>query len=211
MNRSIELRFCTSARNVPGINLRLPPAPSDHLQHPPDHLLHVATLDLHLDNFILPNVKRVLRLIPGTFLVDTQNLSLIVQFIKKLQNSCPCACCRQLWIHLPLFDYLVFQFEQDNNSECYQWHEWLYDESIHGHRPGQHSSDRSRGVDTGQVWIQSRLQSWGDTEEEGWNKLDGCVLVRYDCVIVMIYSKITVPRMLTFNLYQRISHISWVK
>ena len=110
-----------------------------------------------------------------------------------------------------IFDYLVFQFEQDNDSECYQWHEWLYDESVHGHRPGQHSSDRSRGVDTGQVWIQSRLQSWGDTEEEGWNKLDGCVLVRYDCVIVMIYSKITVPRMLTFNLYQRVSHLSWVK
>ena len=67
-----------SARNVLGINLSLPPAPSDHLQHPPEHLLHVATLDVHLDNYILPNVRRVLRLIPGTFLADTENLSLIV-------------------------------------------------------------------------------------------------------------------------------------
>ena len=78
-----------SARNVLGINLSLPPAPSDHLQHPPDHLLHVATLDVHLDNFILPNVRRRLRLIPGTFLADTQNLSSIERFINKLQTYCP--------------------------------------------------------------------------------------------------------------------------
>ena len=78
-----------SARNVLGINLSLPPAPSDHLQHPPDHLLHVVTLDVHLDNFILPNVRRRLRLIPGTFLADTQNLSSIERFINKLQTYCP--------------------------------------------------------------------------------------------------------------------------
>ena len=89
MNGSIELRFCMSARNVPGINLNT--------------LLTFGRMKLSRWTSRVATWRRrsggcwrwsdgswgSLRLIPGTFLADTQNLSSIERFINKLQTYCP--------------------------------------------------------------------------------------------------------------------------
>ena len=91
-----------SARNVPGINLSI--------------LLTFGSMKLSRWTSRVATWRRCsgggwrgsdgaggsLRLIPGTFLADTQNPSSIERFIMKLQTYCSFFCCRQLWTHLPL-------------------------------------------------------------------------------------------------------------